>query len=197
MKREVPVWLEAVPVDEQRDGSAGKVLRVRGYAIVWNAPSERMGSVVETIDAKALDHLGELNALDVRMQAEHQGLALARTTNGTLRLVKDARGLQIEADLDARRGDARDLYHATERGDVSHMSFGFRIAPGGEVLTEQPDGTVRAHVTKIARLYEVTGCTFAAYPDTDLEAVPHEDDSEDTERSFDYSLYRARVRRER
>lgn len=205
MKRELPVWLEAVPRDESRsDGECG-VLQVRGYAIVWNSPSERMGRVVETIDPRALDHLGDLNALDVRMQGEHEGLALARTSNGTLRLVKDQHGLQIEADLDGRRGDARDLYYATERGDVSQMSFGFRIAKNGETISELEDGTIRAHVTKIERLYEVSGVTFPAYSDTELEVVPVADmdepsedgEPEPVERVFDYSLYRARTRRER
>lgn len=171
MDRRSQVWLEAVPIDETR-GADGqdRILRVRGYAIVFNSESERMGSVIETIDPRALDHLGDLNTLGVRMQGEHEGLALANSSKGTLRLSKDERGILIEADLDPRRSDARDLYYAVERGDVDKMSFGFRIAQGGEVLTEDGD-TLRAHVTKIERLYEVSGVNFPAYRDTELAAV--------------------------
>jgi HK97 family phage prohead protease len=130
-----------------------------------------MGSVIETIDQRALDHLGDLNTLGVRMQGEHEGLALANSSKGTLRLSKDERGILIEADLDPRRSDARDLYYAVERGDVDKMSFGFRIAQGGERLSEDEDGTLRAHVTKIEKLYEVSGVNWPAYRGTSMEAV--------------------------
>lgn len=172
MDRRSQVWLEAVPLDETRsEDGKDRVLRVRGYAIVFNSESERMGSVVETIDPRALDHLGDLNSLGIRMQGEHEGLALANSSKGTLRLSKDERGIMIEADLDARRSDARNLYYGVERGDVDKMSFGFRIAPGGETLTEREDGTLRAHVTRIEKLYEVSGVNFPAYRDTTLEAA--------------------------
>ena len=166
------VWVEAVPTDETRseDGEQ-KILRLRGYAILFNSESERMGSIVETIDPKALDSLGDLNKQDVRLQGEHKNIALARTTNESLKLVKDSKGILIEADLDARRSDSRDLYYAVERGDISQMSFGFRIAKNGETLTEQADGTLRAHVTTIEKLYEVSAVTFPAYSKTTLEAV--------------------------
>ena len=59
--RHSQVWLEAVPLDETRsDDGTDKVLRVRGYAIVFNSESERMGNVVETIDPRSLAHLGDL-----------------------------------------------------------------------------------------------------------------------------------------
>jgi HK97 family phage prohead protease len=171
-KRTSQVWLEAVPTDETRsEDGKDRILRVRGYAIVFNSPSERMGNVIETIDPRALDHLGDLNELGIRMQGEHEGLALANSSKGSLRLSKDDRGILIEADLDARRSDARNLYYGVERGDVDKMSFGFRIAQGGERLSEDSDGTLRAHVTKIERLYEVSGVNFPAYRDTSLEAV--------------------------
>lgn len=171
--RFVPAWMEAVPVEESRD-AAGKdrVLRVRGYAILWNTPSERMGRIIETIDPRALDHMGDVNTIDVRMQGQHADNALARTTNGTLRITKDSRGMQIEADLDPRRSDARDLYYAIERGDISQMSFGFRIAAGGETYDEQDDGTVRAHVTRIETLLEVSAVNFPAYTATSISALP-------------------------
>lgn len=171
MQRTSNVWLEAVPIDETR-GADGqdRILRVRGYAIVFNSPSERMGSVIETIDPRALDHLGDLNERGVRLQGEHKDLALANSSKGTLRLSKDTKGVLIEADLDARRSDARNLYYAVERGDVDKMSFGFRIAPGGEVLTEE-NGTLRAHVTRIEELYEVSGVNWPAYRDTELAAI--------------------------
>lgn len=192
--RIVDAWLEAVPRDETRSAGKDGCLQVRGYAMVWNSPSERMGSVVETIDPRALDHLGDLNAANVRMQVEHSHLAIATTANGSLRLAKDSRGLRIEADLDERRTDSRNLYYAVERGDVTKMSFGFRIASGGEQLSEAEDGTIRAHVTRIERLYEVSAVTFPAYTDTDLAAMPTDDSGDEVaDRSWEVELLRARL----
>ena len=199
-ERQSQVWLEAVPLDETRsEDGKDRILRVRGYAIVFDSPSERMGNVIETIDQRALDHLGDLNELGIRMQGEHEGLALANSSKGTLRLSKDDRGILIEADLDARRSDSRNLYYGVERGDVDKMSFGFRIASGGERLTEDEDGTLRAHVTKIERLYEVSGVNFPAYTGTNLEAVEMDDEDEDTdeERGYDPETMRSITTMER
>jgi HK97 family phage prohead protease len=197
-ERTSQVWLEAVPLDETRsDDGTDRILRVRGYAIVFNSPSERMGNVIETIDPRALDHLGDLNELGIRMQGEHEGLALANSSKGTLRLSKDERGILIEADLDARRSDSRNLYYGVERGDVDKMSFGFRIASGGERITEDEDGTLRAHVTKIERLYEVSGVNFPAYTGTSLEAVDAADEDSDGERGYDPETLRSITTMER
>lgn len=192
--RVVDAWIEAVPRDETRSAGKDGCLQVRGYAIVWNSPSERMGSVIETIDARSLDHLGDLSAANVRMQIEHKDLAVASTAAGTLRLAKDEKGLRVEADLDERRSDSRDLYYAIERGDITKMSFGFRIAPGGERLHEGEDGIIRAHVTRIERLYEVSAVTFPAYTSTSIEAVEDDHSTDDVEdRSWEVELLRARL----
>lgn len=190
------VWLEAVPVDETRDGDTDeKVLRVRGYAIVFNSESERMGSVIETIDPRSLDHLGDLNALGVRMQINHAGVAIANSSKGTLRLEKDKRGVKIEADLDPRRSDARNFYYAVERGDIDKMSFRFRVAPNGEQVREDRDGTLRVHVTRIDALREVSGVDFPAYEGTELTADA--DEGAGAERGWDADLARRIVERER
>jgi len=180
MRRNADVWFECDPGDATRtEDGAVKTLKIRGYAIVFDSPSERMGRVVETIDSRALDHLGDLNNLGVRLFADHAGLSLANTENGSLRLEKDERGIRIEADLDARRGDARNLYYAIERGDIDKMSFGFRV--GDEDIREDDAGVTRVHVTRIERLYEVSGVNFPAYNDTEVAAALGVDVDADTE----------------
>jgi HK97 family phage prohead protease len=86
-----------------------------------------------------------------------------------------------------------------ERGDVDKMSFGFRIASGGERITEDEDGTLRAHVTKIERLYEVSGVNFPAYTGTSLEAVDAADTDElsEGERGYDPETLRSITTMER
>lgn len=178
-ERHSRVWIEAVAPEETRAaGADGRTLQLRGYAILWNSESEVMGSFIETIDPRALDHLGDLNALDVRMQCDHEGKAVARTTNGTLRLSKDDRGIPFEANLDGRRADAKDLYYAVERGDMTNMSFGF-IVDAEDV--DEDKTPVRVHITKIKRLLEISPVNYPAYPDTTVEAVPMDDDVVDAE----------------
>jgi HK97 family phage prohead protease len=171
VKRQSDGFISIVECEHKRSDGSPMELKVAGYAIVFDSPSERMGSFTEIIKREAVDHLGDLNDLDMRFQSEHSDKALARTSNGTLRCVTDDRGVYIEAVLDHRRQDAKDLYYAIERGDITQMSFGFMIAKNGEQIEETADGYI-ATVTKISRLLEVSAVTFPAYRETSIEAVP-------------------------
>lgn len=166
--RNVAGWVHAVDRSETRDANGEqRVLQLAGYAALFNNPSERMGRIVETIDPRAFN--GVLaNDPDVRFQAEHSGLALARTTNNTLRLRVDERGLYFEADLNPNVQASRDLYALVERGDITQMSFGFTI--GDEDVDDRGD-TVRAHITRIEQLFELSAVTFPAYAETSVYAV--------------------------
>ena len=167
-------WLEAVPRDEARDAAGERVLRLAGYAVVFDSPSERMGSFVETIDRRAFDDV-LADEPDVRLLVNHEGLALARTTNGTLRLSVDEHGLRFEADLNPNVRASDDLYALVERGDVTQMSFGFRV--GNQKVDRSADPT-RVHVTRVKRLFELSPVTFPAYTEPSVEARDAEDASE-------------------
>ena len=67
---------------------------VVGYGSVFNTLSNELGGFREIIAEGAFD--GRLED-DVRFLINHDGLPLARTTNGTLRLSTDERGLKYEA----------------------------------------------------------------------------------------------------
>jgi HK97 family phage prohead protease len=64
---------------------------------------------------------------DVPFKLNHNGMTLARTKSGTMRLAEDTRGLHVEADLDPANGQVRDIRSAMERGDLDEMSFAFRV----------------------------------------------------------------------
>lgn len=64
---------------------------------------------------------------DVNFLINHDGMTLARTKSGTMRLTEDERGLRVAADLDLRMSPVADLRIAVDRGDVDEMSFGFRV----------------------------------------------------------------------
>jgi HK97 family phage prohead protease len=167
MDRVVRGWLQAEGVVQARDadGVAASVLRVSGYATVFDSDSEDFGGGWrEQIAPGAFrDVLGEKP--DVRFLANHEGLALARTENNTLRLWEDDRGLRFEADLNPHAQAARDLHALIERGDVTQMSFGFRI---GEQATDE-DARMWT-VTRVSHLYEVSAVAFPAYSEASVEA---------------------------
>lgn len=166
-------WVQAVDLAETRDvNGEQRSLRLAGYAALFNNPSERMGRIVETIDPRAFDKV-LADDPDVRFQVEHAGLALARTANKTLRLRVDERGLYFEADLNPNVQAARDLYALVERGDVTQMSFGFTI--GDEEVDDRGD-TVRAHITRVDMLYELSSVSFPAYRDTLVVVVEDDED---------------------
>lgn len=91
-------------------------------------------------------------------------IVLARSTSGTLKLSEDPRGLFVEADV-APTTAGKDLRILLERGDVSQMSFGFRVAE--DEWFEDADGNVTRTILKFEELFDVSAVVFPAYPQTD------------------------------
>lgn len=95
----------------------------------WASVTDRaydLGMFQETICRGAFKKtLSE--APDVQLLMNHEGLPLARTTSGTLRLTEDERGLRVDADLNPDDPDVQRLLPKVERGDIDAMSFGFTV----------------------------------------------------------------------
>jgi HK97 family phage prohead protease len=100
---------------------------------------------------------------DVRLLIDHEGVPLARTTSGTLRLHEDERGLAVAADLDPNNPDAMRVMSALKRGDLSQMSFAFRTIKD----SWSDDMTVRE--LDEVDLFDVSVVTFPAYERTVAE----------------------------
>jgi hypothetical protein len=82
-----------------------------------------------------------------------------------MQLAEDAKGLKVIAKLpDTQAG--RDAAVLLKRGDVSAMSFGFRVPEGGDSWSA--DGSERS--LNSVRLHEVSIVAFPAYPATDGQA---------------------------
>lgn len=112
-RRYAPTTFE---VREAADGTVG----FRGYAAVFNQVAYG-----EVIREGAFDKTLAENP-DVRMLVNHQGVPIARTKSGTLRLSVDARGLLAEVDgLDLANPTVQELVSAMRRGDIDQMSFAF------------------------------------------------------------------------
>lgn len=146
---------------EVRSDVEGQPMRFRGYAAVFNSPSEPL-PFTETIRPGAFKR--SLNAgREVRMFVNHNtDLVLGSTRSGTITVTEDQRGLLVEGELPDTTY-ARDLSALMQRGDVHGMSFGFSVPRGGDVWSE--NGAQRA-LTEVI-LHEVSVVTgFPAYPET-------------------------------
>ena len=151
--------------DEQR----GKV--ITGRPIVYGTRTD-LGWYDEVIDQGALD---ASDLKDVRLLVNHNTdmLPLARsrnnTENSTMQLSTDAEGLTIRANLDTENNaDARSLYSAVDRGDITGMSFMFTVDKDSwdDVDSDHPT----RHVRSIDRVFEVSAVTWPAYASTSIQA---------------------------
>ena len=105
-----------------------------GYATVFEAPYEMwdyFGPYTEVVSAGAADDTLALANLDVPLVLAHDQLRrIARTTNGTLTLTADERGLHVLADLDPTDADVAYIAPKLRAGLIDEMSFAFRIIRG-------------------------------------------------------------------
>ena len=130
---------------------------VVGYGAVFNSESNDLGGFREYIAPGAFD--GRLED-DVRFLVNHDAnLILARTTNGTLRLSVDEKGLRYEADL-PNTSTARDLMELLKNGTISQSSFAFTVE---EDSWEVKDGMNIRTIDKVSQLYDVSSVTYPAY----------------------------------
>jgi HK97 family phage prohead protease len=101
---------------------------------------------------------------DIRALVDHDpGRVIGRTKSGTLRLSEDGTGLRVEIDVPDTT-DGNDLWVLVERGDISGMSFGFRVTK--ETWDETGDVPVRT--IQAVELFEVSAVAWPAYEDTTI-----------------------------
>lgn len=147
----------------------GKI--ITGRPIVYNSRTD-IGYFDEIIESGALDNA---DLTDVRFLVNHDisriPLARSRRNNGnsTMLLTVDAEGMGIRVDLDTENNsEARALYSAVERGDISGMSFMFGVRD------EEWDNLESDHPTRriksISTVVEVSAVTFPAYSATSINA---------------------------
>lgn len=132
-----------------------------GYAALFNSEADIGGYFREVIAPGAFKEAIEG---DIRALIDHDtGRVIGRSTAGTLRLEEDAKGLKVEIDL-PDTSDGRDLAVQLERGDISGMSFGFRVTHDEwDETGDTPLRTIHA-----LDLFEVSAVAFPAYADTEI-----------------------------
>lgn len=164
-KLEQRSYLCEVRAEGEQDGI------ITGRPIVYNSRTN-IGYFDEIIDSGALDGA---DMTDVRFLVNHDisniPLARSRRNNGnsTMQLTPDSEGLGIAANVDIENNaQARSLYSAVQRGDVTGMSFMFSVDEERWENLESDHPT--RHIVKIGSIVEVSAVTFPAYDSTSINA---------------------------
>lgn len=141
-----------------------------GRPIVYGQRTD-MGWYDEIIEQGALD---TTDLKDVRFLVNHNTdmIPLARsrnnTDNSTMQMTVDSEGMGIRVDLDTENNaDARSLYSAVDRGDITGMSFMFTVDKDSwdDIDSDHPTRRVRS----FAKVFEVSAVTFPAYSQTSIQ----------------------------
>lgn len=144
---------------------------ITGRPIVYNSRTN-LGWYDEIIEAGALNNT---DLTDVRFLVNHDvskiPLARSRRNNGnsTMHLTVDNNGMGIRVTLDTENNsEARALYSAVQRGDITGMSFMFSVDGDkwDDLESEHPTRTI----TDIGTVVEVSAVTFPAYEATEINA---------------------------
>jgi HK97 family phage prohead protease len=177
----------STPVIKTRDDST---FNLRGYATVYDvaypiAGGPEAGGWMEIIErgatAKSIN-----DGADVKLLMNHEGIALARTASGTMRLISDDLGMMVDADLDPESPYAQSVRSAVMRGDCDQMSFAFKVIQQNwnEDYSERRirevmlfDASLVTYPASDATIVQMNGASMDAEErDLDPEAETVEDD---------------------
>lgn len=143
----------------------GKVLE--GHFAVFNQPYRVYGRWEETIAPGAFSNWLR-SGKDVKVLWNHNpDIVLGSTLNGTATLREDATGLWGSVDINEADQDAVSAHARVDRRDVRGCSFGFNIVRQEEWWDD--DDVYHTRILEV-ELFEVSPCTFPAYPATDISA---------------------------
>lgn len=154
----------------EKDEKRGNI--IVGRPIVYDSKTDIGGYFAEIIERGALK---KANLEDVRFLVNHDQskIPLARSRrnskNSTMQLTVDNDGMEIQVELDTENNtEARNLYSAIERGDITGMSFMFAIED--EEWEDLDSDYPTRHIKAISTVVEVSAVTFPAYEETSISA---------------------------
>ena len=147
---------------------------ITGTPIVFDQDTD-MGWYQERIDHQAL---AGADLKDVRFLIGHNTsmIPLARSRNNnensTMQMTVTDRGMEIRVDLDTENNaEARALYSAVQRGDMSGMSFMFMVDTDKDIWEDTDTDYPKRTIMSIRKVYEVSAVAFPAYEQTDIQAA--------------------------
>ena len=171
---------------------------IEGRAVVFDQPTD-IGLFTEIIDKNALK---ETDLRDVRFLINHNTdmIPLARSRrnneNSTMQLSVGEDGLDIRANLDTENNaEARALYSATKRGDISGMSFMMTVRGEDWDFTDEEHPVRR--ITDVGKIFEVSAVSYPAYETTSLEARGDEEALENAKSALEKAKAEEEAKAER
>ena len=171
---------------------------ITGTPIVFDQKTD-MGWYEETIARGALD---ETNLKDVRFLVGHNTsmIPLARSRNNnensTMQLMVTDQSMNIRVNLDTENNaEARALYSAVKRGDMTGMSFMFVVDKDSwdDIDSDYPKRTI----TSIQTVLEVSAVAFPAYPQTSIQAASEDGTLDSAHASLESARKQAEEERQR
>nr|DAK74599.1 MAG TPA: prohead serine protease [Caudoviricetes sp.] len=141
-------------------------LILSGYFIKFDEVTELWPGYFEVIKREGVEKA--IKGADIRALFNHDdSLVLGRTGNGTVILGVDDIGLYGDIIINKDDPQAVGAYARVQRGDVIGCSFGF--IPIQINTEEQADGSYLDTILEL-EIFEVSPCTFPAYPQTEIAA---------------------------
>ena len=147
---------------------------ITGTPIVFDQDTD-MGWYQERIDHQAL---AGCDLKDVRFLVGHNTgmIPLARSRNNnensTMQMTVTDRGMEIRVDLDTENNaEAKALYSAVRRGDMSGMSFMFTVDTDKDIWEDMDTDYPKRTIMSIRKVFEVSAVAFPAYEQTDIQAA--------------------------
>lgn len=159
--------LAVVEVDNE-ERAEDKV--VRGYASTFNEPytlyEDEEYKIMEQV---APDAFNSADMSDIIMQYDHQGRVFARTSNNTLNVGIDEKGLAIEANLGGT-DIGRQLYEEIRGGYTTKMSYAYKVSDSDWTESRDESGkTVELRTIKgISKVYDVSAVSLPANDGTSI-----------------------------
>lgn len=150
-------------------------LFLEGVPIVYDTPTTITGPAGKYIEVIKRGALDGADLSDVRLMYNHDlnKLPLARTPR-TMQLKITPAGMEMAAEL-PNTEEARAVHTAVKRGDLSGMSFAFKVPKGGDTYDAK---TNTRTIHKIEKVLECSVVPFPAYPATSVEARAAMQDAE-------------------
>ena len=144
----------------------GEIPRIKGI-IPYGSLSHDLGGFREILRRPFGETLRG-NDKVVALWSHDAAKPLASTSNDTLKLRDSEDGLEVEMALDLQVSWQNDAYRSVKSGNLTGLSFGFLIPPGGDSWTETATGTIREIFS--AKLTEISPVSFPAYPESQVQA---------------------------
>ena len=166
-KQKLPEGFETrvATIELRADGDVPKIV---GHAAVFNKLSLNLGGFRETIELGAFENaIGES---DIRSLFNHDPNFILGRSPDTLSVREDDVGLFTETTPPDTQTVRDMVLEPMRRGDLTQMSFAFRIDQGGDDWFEDDDGRLVRTIKKggVKELFDISPVTYPAYPDTDV-----------------------------